>query len=1309
MVRRLLKYGGLLLLLGVILLAGAATWVLGTSSGARWLLGAISGLAPVGVEARQVEGRIAGDLRLEGFGVSWPGGEASASVLHLAWLPARLLRGELAVTEIALAGTEVRLAPAQQEKAGGAPAELSWPRLPDMARRLSASIEALKLEGMILHPAEGEAVRLESLEARMAWRDGALKVEGLRLETSGLEAEGRLELNLDVPGVAAHIRVALGEAVAGLDVFALDARLAKSRKPVVLSGPLEITVHSGPERRLGLRAELDLAGTFLQLRDLVLERAGGPDRVSGNAALEWPGAEPRFSGKLDIDRLDLAPETGTATDLSGTLQLGGTLEDWTGRFSLANVADNWQELSLAGSAAGSGTGMVLSGLEGRWLGGELAGELEIDWREGLLLGGSLQGRALDPARLDSRWPGRVNLDVDGTLKRLPSSPLEATVLGRFRDSVLNGRVLSGRLDARLLGEDLFLNALDLHGDGFDLTGSGSLEERIDFEADVARFSSLLPEVRGRLRARGWLRWHEGELTGAATGDAREFEGAGLRAAAMKLEAGRERAGGPFAVQVAIKGLEREGLRLDAAVLKLSGISTAHDLDLDLAWPEGWARGAAAGGLEGDSWAGTLHALEGQDGTHGVWTLAGPVELALSPAAIRFSALELTSALGEGFRLEGDLDLDPLKGYLGGHWSDLSLEHANPWLEGAKLNGRGEGAATLRWLPGGETEIVAQAQLTGKVASAGQVVAVPLAMAKLTWDGGGLAGEMELSLEEGGGLVGRVVSDQKPASGVPGQGELEVGWEGIDLALLRPWLPPSLHLEGQLSGGAEGEWLPGLALDLEGRGEVGGGLLQWSEDDEGLVSAPLDAADLHWSWRGDALTGEVSLALADYGEAQGRFRLPVVARLPVSIDAQGAVRGELRARIRERGLLAALLPGLVQESRGALDLEIGLGGTWQTPELGGRLGLADAGAYLPAAGIELQGIGLEMELAGEDIRLERFEVRSGKGFIEGSGSVRLEGWRPAGFQARLVGKDFRIINLPELSAAASPDLTVEASPEAVKVRGAILVPQLLLSGSQAQPTVRSSPDLVVVDADVSTGKESAAALDLQVEVALGDHVLVRTAGVDARLGGGILLKAQGAGEITGQGKLTVEQGIYAAYGVRLDIERGNVLFAGGPVDRPTLDVLALRTSGEVKAGVKVTGTPRAPVVKLYSDPAMPDTDILSYVVFGRPFSSGKGQTDPMMMAAGLLLNQGESASLQDQVKRRVGLDVIEVEAGNGDAESSVVTIGKYLNPDLYLSIGHSLFTNANEVRLRYSLSPFWDLESSFGLESGVDLFYKIEFD
>ena len=163
--------------------------------------------------------------------------------------------------------------------------------------------------------------------------------------------------------------------------------------------------------------------------------------------------------------------------------------------------------------------------------------------------------------------------------------------------------------------------------------------------------------------------------------------------------------------------------------------------------------------------------------------------------------------------------------------------------------------------------------------------------------------------------------------------------------------------------------------------------------------------------------------------------------------------------------------------------------------------------------------------------------------------------------------------------------------------------------------------------------------------------------------------------------------------------------------------------EIQAGVVVTGNIQSPLVRLYSQPAMAETDILSYIVLGVPISQGgnQNQMNVLIGAAGALLSAGEATLLQNQVRSQFGLDV-QVAAPTqpsqstqsspsktGDITRSLITVGKYLNPRLYLGVGGSLYSNAYQLVLRYSFSKKIEIESRMGSQSSVSLYYKIWFD
>jgi translocation and assembly module TamB len=61
--------------------------------------------------------------------------------------------------------------------------------------------------------------------------------------------------------------------------------------------------------------------------------------------------------------------------------------------------------------------------------------------------------------------------------------------------------------------------------------------------------------------------------------------------------------------------------------------------------------------------------------------------------------------------------------------------------------------------------------------------------------------------------------------------------------------------------------------------------------------------------------------------------------------------------------------------------------------------------------------------------------------------------------------------------------------------------------------------------------------------------------------------------------------------------------------------------------------------------------------------------------------------------------------NGLMAGSMVSIGKYLTPRLYVSFGRYLFSEQSVVKLRYKFSEKWEVETHGGTVSGATSFTK----
>ncbi|MFX4335948.1 translocation/assembly module TamB domain-containing protein, partial [Acinetobacter baumannii] len=75
------------------------------------------------------------------------------------------------------------------------------------------------------------------------------------------------------------------------------------------------------------------------------------------------------------------------------------------------------------------------------------------------------------------------------------------------------------------------------------------------------------------------------------------------------------------------------------------------------------------------------------------------------------------------------------------------------------------------------------------------------------------------------------------------------------------------------------------------------------------------------------------------------------------------------------------------------------------------------------------------------------------------------------------------------------------------------------------------------------------------------------------------------------------------GQRLTIRRARLFFAG-PIDQPYLDIEAIRRVDDVVAGLRLTGSAEQPTSAVFSEPAMSQEQALSYLVLGRPMSTGE---------------------------------------------------------------------------------------------------------
>ncbi|MCO6440906.1 MAG: translocation/assembly module TamB domain-containing protein [Nitrococcus mobilis] len=551
--------------------------------------------------------------------------------------------------------------------------------------------------------------------------------------------------------------------------------------------------------------------------------------------------------------------------------------------------------------------------------------------------------------------------------------------------------------------------------------------------------------------------------------------------------------------------------------------------------------------------------------------------------------------------------------------------------------------------------------------------------------------------------------QRSAAGLQASFQLE----RLPFGYFAEFLPTNIDLKGKLSGHGEIRQPSGAALAADVQIETSAGEILAATDEINTLTPVLrfKSAEIHADLGDRGLELGVDLPLVDQGGLQMNAQIPAGDKPLTARPLNGAVY----AQIRDIGFLAKLAPD-IERIAGRLHGQMQISGTLAQPVLLGRLALLDGSARLLTPGLDITDLSLEI-IGQRDGGLNySVDAKSGGGTLRLAGNADLTGVAPRA-EMQIDGQNFQALNTDDAQVFISPTLQISLDAAGITVNGEVRVPRADITPKKIPPSaVTVSEDQVIVRPDQETPAVAAARkLHVRVRLILGEDVHFEGFGLKGRLEGRLLVVQQPEEPTKGSGELRIVEGEYRAYGQGLVIDTGRVLFAGGPIDQPGIDIRAVRHPAEnITVGVQARGTLKQPKLTIFSDPSMTQAEQLSWLVLGRPLQGASSSENSMLMQAALALGLKGGDFLAKKLGGSLGVDTIGIETGSGEAgaanntkEASLV-VGKYLSPDLYVSYGIGLFDQVSTVKLQYTLSSHWQLVTeSSRIGTGGDVIYTLE--
>ncbi len=1115
-----------------------------------------------------------------------------------------------------------------------------WPEsLPAIAPPLALEADAIEIDGLTVIQADAPVIAVRRLRGGLIAEDGRLHLERIVADTD----RGRFAVHGDyaprdryrmsltasavLPAAAGRTPARLGLAARG-DLRKLDVALS-GNAPAPLTARLQLQGEARPRWRFSADSDALSLAALLGTDDEAAPYAFDlrADGVGGNANLQGRIAQGTLAANILPSKIFVEGQILRLSPLSVDV-LGGTLAA-SGRADFNNPADP----RFSGAISGRGL---------RWQ-GEAKDAVAVIGDGDFTFAGQLRAWSAEGTATLLRGDERaaVALKARGDDRSARFQTLRATMpTGQLDGSgeLAWAPALRWQADARLAGFDPGYFLPDWRGAvNGRLRSTG--ETRADGGLDVRVNADALG---GRLRGRA-LSGRANVLAQLPAREGVRINGEGdiaLGLGSSRIDA-KGRIADTLDVRATFSPLQLNDLLPTGdgvlrGTLKLSGARTQPDIDVDLAGQS----------LRWDDWKAASLRVAGRlpwrAGASGALSIDGDnVE-----AGVAFTRLHLDArGAVEALRIEGDADSAFGTVALAGDVAKRGTQWAGA------LN-------ALRLAPATGPAWALQAPARFSVTPSPRGMRLQIASSCFA------------TADRAGSLCADI--DWPTRADVRGQ--------SLPLALLAPYLPEREDNRAWMLRG-----VVDIDAQVRPRGDSWQGSARVRSADGGLA---LDARsrrellgyadlDIEASFDPQRIEASVRSALKPNGRVAGN--------IATGWDAYAPLRGDIEMDTTELTWLELFSPDLVDPT-GRLSGRIALGGTRAQPTLGGQAQLTGFRAEMPALALSLRDGEARMDAQPDGTARITGSVRSGDGTLRLDGTL---GWQSDDTPLRLalIGENLLISDTRELRAVIDPNVVVRyTAGQPLAVAGSVRIASAKIDLEGLDSGVSASEDVVVLD-PANPERNGSTPLDLDLALEMGDDVRLHGFGLDGTLGGSVRMRARPGRETVATGSLDVD-GRYEAYGQKLQITRGRLVWSNTAFGDPLIDIRAEREVGNVTAGIDVRGRASAPIAEVWSDPATSESEALAYLALGRPLSSASADENRQLSAATAALSAGNL--LASQLGAKIGLD----DAGVSESRAlggSVVGIGKYLSPRLYVSYGVSLLGTGQVITLKYLLRKGFDIE------------------
>lgn len=516
----------------------------------------------------------------------------------------------------------------------------------------------------------------------------------------------------------------------------------------------------------------------------------------------------------------------------------------------------------------------------------------------------------------------------------------------------------------------------------------------------------------------------------------------------------------------------------------------------------------------------------------------------------------------------------------------------------------------------------------------------------------------------------------------------------------------------------------LVADLAIRGrldapEIGGRLAceglvaPW----QGLSRVSAVSGNFNASISNGVLRSEFSAATVIGAEIAATLAAPMQLSLwpwAVKMDRDGVSEADVKAKL-DLSILKGMDIFANGRIGGRLDLVVSRRGTLADGVVMGTCTLENGEYENFVLGTMIRKASIRLVASNDTLVVESGEATdggAGKLSLVGRIQTDLEKGLPYVFEVAC--RKARLLRRSDASATVSGKVQVRGSLSSVLIDGKVQIDEALI---QLQ-NVRYEPpeELGAVSkkkAQVGERAKGNTNICLRLAIDIPGTLYVRGRTLDSVWAGNLGLNYEGGG-MGMSGFLEPRRGTLLLLKRPFKLSEGRLEFVGEWPPDPSFRVNAIYNRTDIQAQVSIVGERGNQEITLSSEPALPEDEILSRVLFGKDMSTVTPlQALSLASEATKLKQMGGGTGIMGGVQDAVGIDRIEFRESGEGGEAPEVAAGKYLGDRSYVEMRRSTSTTEAEksrIYLEHELRPnvVLEAESGFEMRSGIGIFWKHDY-